>query len=617
MGSEMCIRDRCLAGSVADLNNTGASPTTVTVQLEYRRVGATAWINALRHAPNTDGSFQVFQALPLSERTGQYEARAYVVSPGVNEGYDRWTYGTAGTPTTPETDPDPVVAAGNVLRSVTARAVSSTSVVFTATVSTGAAGTVYWRYRAAGATTWTSAPSTARAANTPVVSRTVTGLRAGTGYTIQASVNADYTNALTATVATPASATPMSITYFAATGIVRTGATLRVTVANAPSTPNVTVSIAGQPSQTSQGTNQTFTFAGLTAGTTYTALAIARAGTQTVSRSVTFTTEADATLTVRVATVRASWASITVRVQANNLLATSIVTWEYRVTGTATWTQDTGSVLTTTPTALATKTIDGLLPNTSYQIRATVGGVTDVATISTSCVPASEISKVEATVTAANDLVDKTRAAWVAAATVEGSLQSVSVFAQQAVDDFDDALATVNPVTFNNKSTSGIEAASTVSNNLSGLQAELIAAQAATTAAVASGVVLGAALSAAATAFSSGISAGVGAGTALRTVLSNINIVHRVVSVFPARFAGITVVIGGLLAAVAGLIGITFGRGQIRDARRDMQQVVNELGTLPLDASNAAVQSFNVFNESQGAATQAQTVLDSLRREAC
>ena len=326
----------------------------------------------------------------LADRVGEYEARAYVASPGVNEGYDRWTYGTAGTPTTPETDPDPIITAGNVLRSVSARALSSTSVVFTATVSTGTAGTVYWRYRSATSTVWINASATPRAANTPTVSRTVTGLTPATTYLIQASVNADYSNPLPATVTTQAAAPPFSITYFAATGVVQTGVTLRVRTANSQTTPAVTVSIAGRPAQTQLSAEPSFTFTGLTPGTRYTATAAAVDGTRTDQATATFTTEA-ARSSLRLPEVSRVSVSLVRRSSFSALASFDFgvdedgrpfsgaevqVEWQYRQSGASSWVPaGTSSAVFGT----ASGVFSGLRPLTTYQVRARVNRVQDRA----------------------------------------------------------------------------------------------------------------------------------------------------------------------------------------------------------------------------------------------
>lgn len=371
------------AGSVTDLNNTGGALNAVTVQLEYRKLGTTAWTNALRHTPNADGSFQVFQPLPLGERFGEYEARAYVVTAGLNEGYDRFDFGTR------ETTGDVVINTVNVVRSVSARATGTLTAVAVVTVSTGLAGTVYLRYRRRRSLGgWLPTLTIARAANTAIVTFLITEhLSPGEVYDVQAANNPSFTNSRAASFTTESAAVPFTIDFFAASRVTRSAATITVRSSGGQtaSTPSHTITLSssrfGIPTvtRTLLGFNVLTVFTGLQAGTLHTVTVVSTKSAslgESVSRNLTFTTQAAPVVVVQPTITNLSFSGITsssvnanVSVNLGSFTAEDVrVVWSQQAVGGIR--VNAGS----SPIRLnrSTGPITSLSPGTTYSIRATL-----------------------------------------------------------------------------------------------------------------------------------------------------------------------------------------------------------------------------------------------------
>ena len=76
-------------------------------------------------------------------------------------------------------------------------------------------------------------------------------------------------------------------------------------------------------------------------------------------------------------------------------------------------------------------------------------------------------------------------------------------------------------------------------------------------------------------------------------------------------------VVTGLLAGIAGLIGITFGRDEIRNARDSMQQILTDLESLPTGAEEAVSELFNQREDTRRTLTKLEAAAAVVRREAC
>ena len=605
-----------ITGTVADTANAGGSVDNVLILQNYRQATSNIPIALPGARTNTAGEFSSDHRIP--NPTDQPYVINAVAEGGSRQQSATFTFATTST-----------IAPTVSLDRITATATGATTAQLAAVVTNPTtAGTVWFRYRPSGTNVWTTI-SRSRAANQGIVTANLTALQPNTTYSVEGSITSGtqlFTRSATFTTTTVR--TPMSISQAIATGVTETNATVTVRLSNVPagSTPQVSFNVAGRTysqlatqSPFDPGWSATFNVAGLTAATPYAFTVTATAGGDTDTATVSFTTSAPAAVTVRVATVRASWASITVRVQANNLLGTSIVTWDYRQTGTATWTQDTGSVLTTTPTGIATKTIDGLLPNTSYQIRAIVANVTDTATISTSCVPASEIAEVVDARAAAFDL--RTKSATAAASTELAYLNVLNglIRAGAAQAALDDAANTLNPTRFSTKTREAEAEIEALQQTIQASERLFSTARRDIEAANTAASTLQSSLSGLPQLPSTEVSGtanavAVGIGTAAGAVAAFV--VNLFVPGVPAPFVFTTV-----LGIVAGLIS---GSAGVLTRRDDAREAANQLARVVTDLEDAEVDTRNLRDSTRSlsfAAIRAVQDIDSniayLRREAC
>ena len=276
-----------ITGRVTDINNAGGNVNNIQIFQTYRLATSNTPIGLAGTRTNTAGEFTSDHAI-----TDPSDQPYLIVA--VTEGGGQPVTRTFSFTTS-------TIAPTATLDTLTAAATGATTATFTAVVSNPtSAGTVWFRYRRRGTASWVT-NAVARPAGQGIVTRNVTGLTPSTTYDVQASIaSASTLFTRSAFFTTGTVRVPMSIVFAAASGIGETSATVTVRLQNVPSgvTPQISFRVGGrtyaQLATLSQfaGWSATFNVTGLTANTPYVFIVTARAGIETDTDGVSFTTDA-------------------------------------------------------------------------------------------------------------------------------------------------------------------------------------------------------------------------------------------------------------------------------------------------------------------------------------
>ena len=253
-------------------------------------------------------------------------------------------------------------------------------------------GQVWLRYRRQGTTLWTNLPAISRAANVGIVSADISGLSPLTSYEVQGSITSSSTLfTRSATFTTPAAVAQMSISFAGALNIQETTSSVVVRVSNVPegAAPVVSFSVGGRNYSAAATLSQfagwqvSFAITGLTADTPYSFTVTARAGAQTDTDTVSFTTDEEAlpvifpeVTSLRVADITRTgfnvFASVNLGRDTDGRPFSDfevVVEWQHRLAGSSSWIP---SGRSTVSGSSARATFPELLPLSDYAVRARV-----------------------------------------------------------------------------------------------------------------------------------------------------------------------------------------------------------------------------------------------------
>ena len=352
------------------MNIANAGSNSKTVYMRYRPSTSTTWEATSNIA--TTGASAAFSLTGLSAETG-YDVEAALASDF--SGSRTATFTTSSTQ--PPPPPTPSVS------SVTVGSITRTAA--TATVNIANAGsnskTVYMRYRVSGGQ-WGSTRNIATTGASAAFS--LTGLSAGTGYDVEASLASDFSGSRTATFTTSSTQPPPppspSVSSVTVGSITRTTATATVSIANAGSNSKTVYmryrvsggSYGAVHSANTSGSSASFNLTGLSAGTAYEVMA-ALNNAFTGSRSATFATSSTqpppppspSVSSVTVSSITRTTATATANI-ANAGSNSKTVYMRYRVSGGSY-----GAVHSAnTSGSSASFSLTGLSAGTTYQVMA-------------------------------------------------------------------------------------------------------------------------------------------------------------------------------------------------------------------------------------------------------